>query len=449
MQSDFQKVNSEQIFALWRNVAVSMLVMIMVSIFVKLLPSLFAPLVSTFFAIVLYYQVMSGSYRKFETCMIVPYIFFMILVTYTVVLVGINVLNLWGIVQLPNEMIFFEDPYVQTLIISPIGFITSIIVYLCRKRLPLCVNCKLTNGLPIGRGRVGLIYSNESSFQMRNIIVLYGIITTIVYTYYLTEFVDITITSRDIFVFVGIIVFIYLLDIAYFTLRYYNLYLDMKERNELLTPTDISQQGIRTYVRFYVICGDSVYMAPIDAGKMAHDESDIIDTPFIIKRSVNGIQEYEIKRYIERETGVKDGELRFFYGKELADSVGRKVLRYFYFLPGEIEDYPELEKKGEWISSEKLKTIYNYNPDRLTSVCLSDISRIALVMITSKTYHSNGERRNKLTYYRPSFSLREIHDKNIDFQDDKWIRVYMFNSDTSFFHFKRWWRQHLGRTYYE
>lgn len=449
MPKEFQKVNTEQIFMMWRNVAVSMLSFIILHILSTMLPAIFAPVLSTIVAVFLYYQVMSASYSRVETCPIVPYIFFLISVVYTILLVSINLLSIWGIFNVPTEMIFFDKPFLQSLILAPAGLLTAIVVYLYRRKLALCVNCKITYGSPLGRGKVGVIYSNESAFQMRNIIALYAIIVAVVYFYYLTEFLDVSITSRDQFVFSGVAIFLYLLDILYFGMRYYNLYLDLKESDELLTPGDIANLGTRTYVRFYVISGDSVYMSASNLDGIHDIDSDVIDTPFTIKRSVSGIQEYEIKRFIEDQTGVKGGELRFFYGRTLADAAGRKVLRYFYFLPGEPENYPKLNVDGDWISSDKLKTIYNSAPDRLTSVCLSDISRIALVTITRKTYHSNGERRNKLTHYRPSFSLREIKNDDIDFQDDKWIRVSMFNSDTSFFHLKRWWRQHVRHTYYE
>lgn len=434
---------------MWRNVAVSMLSLVLLHILTTLLPAIFVPVVSTVVAIFLYYQVVASSYSRNETCGIVPYIFFLTVTSYTVVLILVNVLNVWGIIDLPNEMVFFDKPYLQSLILAPVGFFTALIAYLHRHKLTLCVNCKLTNGSPLDRGRVGVIYSNESAFQLKNIMTLYALISIVVYAYYLVEFIDVTITPRDRFIFSGVAIFFYIIDIVYFGMRYYNLFLDLKERDELLSPSDINNLGTRTYVRFYVIADDSVYMASSNLDGLRDEESEIIDTPFAIKRTVTGIQEYEIKRFIESQTGVSGGELRFFYGRAVADAAGRKVLRYFYFLPGEPDDYPKLAVDGEWISSDKLKTIYNNAPDRLSNVCLSDISRIALVTITSKTYDDNGERRTKLTQYRPSFSLRELRQDKLDFQDDKWIRISMFNSDTSFFHLKRWWRQHIRRTYYE
>lgn len=450
MIKEFQKVNTEQIFLMWRNVAVSLLSLVLLHVLTMVLPTYLAPIDSTAVALFLYYQVVSTSYNRKETCTIVPYLFFIIVTTYTVLLVAINVINVWGIVDLPNEYVFFDTPYLQSLILAPTGLFITLFVYLHRKRLSLCVNCKITNGNTLDRGRTGIIYSRESAFLLRNLMAVYAIITVIIYVYYLKEYSDASITPRDRIVFSIVAICTYLFDILYFAIRYYNLYLDLKDSDELLTPEDINALGTRTYIRYYVIAGDSLYMSSPGLGDShIKDDSEIIDTPFIVKRNVNGFHEQEIRSTIVEQTGIKDGILRFFYGRTLADSAGRKVLRYFYFLPGEAEDYPQLAADGCWISSARLKSIYNSTPDRFTSICLADISRIALVTVTSKIYDEKGKRRIRLNHYHPSFTLREIFADDIDFSDDKWIRISLFNSDTSFFKLKRWWRKHIRRSYYE
>ena len=434
---------------MWRNVAVPVLTVMLMLVVTNTLPSLLAPVISTVTAIILYYQVISNSYSKEESCAICPYIFFIIVVTYTIVLISLNILTIWDILELPDEFIFFDGTYIVGLVLAPVGLLVTFAIYLNRKHLTLCWNCKITSGSPGERGRIGNIYNSESASLMKNIMGMYAILVIINYGYYFYEYIDLNISARDIFVFRSIAALVYLAFIAKYGIHYYNLFLDLKESDELLSPDDLSALGTRTYVRYYVICGDSVYMSVSNIDNRYDDDTDIIDSPFTIRRNVSGFQEYELKKFIQEQTGVKNGELRFFYGRKLPDAAGRKVLRYFYFLPGETDEYPELNVPGTWISSDKLKTIYNNTPDRLTSVCLTDISRLAMITITSKIYKPNGERRTKLTQYRPSFTLREIKADNLDYQNDKWIRVANFNSDTSFFKFKRWWRQHFRRTYYE
>ena len=185
---------------MWRNVAVSMLSFIMLNLLTILLPSIFAPVVSTAVAIFLYYQVVSSSYSKYETCAIVPYIYFFIAVAYTMVLIVINLLAIWGLLPIPDEMMFFECIYIPNLVLAPVSFLTVFVMYMQRHKLTLCINCKITHGSPLDRGNVGAIFSHESSFIMKNLMLMYIIIIAIDYSYYLTEFIDVSVTHRDMFV---------------------------------------------------------------------------------------------------------------------------------------------------------------------------------------------------------------------------------------------------------
>ncbi len=232
----------------------------------------------------------------------------------------------------------------------------------------------------------------------------------------------------------------------FFGMRYYNLYLDLKEHDELVSPADIENYTTRTYLRFYVISGDSIYLTRKNNDDFRdNDNTSIFDTPFVIRRIVNGISEPEIRKIIEKSTGIPGGGLKFFYGRKVADVGNHRIFRYFYFLPGEPKDYPALSKKGEWMSSEKFKTIYNTHPLSMSTSLLTDMSRLATILVTSKTYDENGDRRNKLMLYRPSFNFEEIKHCGLDFQNELWIRVSMHNSDQRFFRLRRWIHQGFGK----
>ena len=69
---------------------------------------------------------------------------------------------------------------------------------------------------------------------------------------------------------------------------------------------------------------------------------------------------------------------------------------------------------------------------------LTDLSRMITVILTQKIFDERGYRRIKVKSYQPSFDLVELREKNYDFQDDKWIRISLFNSDMRGFHFRRW-----------
>lgn len=172
-----------------------------------------------------------------------------------------------------------------------------------------------------------------------------------------------------------------------------------------------------------------------------HQEyKEVLDTPFITKRAVNGIPLPEVKNIIQRLTGVRDGELRFFYGRKTADLKDHSVLRYFYFLDGKPEDYNDIPLKGEWIDFEDIKRMYSRTPGKFSPRAVEDISRLATIILTEKIFTEDGKRKSKIKSYSPSFNLHDVRDSQLDFQDDKWIKVSMFNSDTPFFKIKKFFR---------
>ena len=88
----------------------------------------------------------------------------------------------------------------------------------------------------------------------------------------------------------------------------------------------------------------------------------------------------------------------------------------------------------------RIKQIYSTNPGNLSSIMVADITRLATIILTEKTFDEEGMRKNPIKNYSPSFDLEDVRNSELDFQDDKWIRVSLFNSDTKMFKFKRWWR---------
>ena len=144
-------------------------------------------------------------------------------------------------------------------------------------------------------------------------------------------------------------------------------------------------------------------------------------------------------------TGVADGELRFFFGRKSPDMQKHSLLRYFYFInPGEGDSCPVFNLGGEWVDFGKLKYIYQYSPTHLSRIACGDLSRLSTIMITEKVFDENGNRKSKIRSYNPNFTFEDVRKSNLDFQDDKWIRISLFNSDTRMFKVKRWFRNLTG-----
>lgn len=439
---DLEKVNSIRLYSLWKNLTVGLLTVIAMMTFSKLLLYYLSPAISLVGAAFLYTYIFESRTRHDTSCMVIPYALLYSLVGYSFVTILLNVMYAWGIHTFPHEFVFFTNPFIPSLIFNPICFLVVLIIDLRRKKLSICRECRVTISSVNGSGSLSGLFKYESHFQLKNLIILFGILSVVVWSYYLIFYVNININARDWYIFTWMNIIAFILDEVYFIARYYNLYLDLQENNELITPEELKDMSAKTYLRYYVICGNNIYVDKhtIDP-KVPYKE--IIDTPFFTKRTVNGIGIDEIKRIIHRMTG-QEGDLRFFFGGKSLDITNRSILRYFYFLDGNIDDYGELPTKGEWMDFDEIKFLFSTNRGRLARIAVSDMSRLTTIMLTEKTFDERGYRKSQIRNYRPSFNLIDVRRSDLDFQDDKWLNISLFNSDTPFYGFKRWWRNLLS-----
>lgn len=442
---ELRKVSSAQLYEFWKNLSVGLLMVIVMMAFSKLLPFFLSPVVSLICAAVLYTVLYNARISGRHSCMIVPYAIFFCLIAYSFVSIGLNVLSVWTTIEVPAEFIFFNGTYIPSLMFMPVGFIVLIVMYLRHSKLHVCVSCKLHNGSVSERGQLGKILSYESLFQLRNLIVLFGGLSLVIWAYYTIFYIRINTNARDWYVFTWLTIIAFVLDELYFIFRYYNLYLDLKESGDIISQDELNDMTAKTYLRYYLICGNSIYMNPRSLDpKMPYRE--VTDTPFFTRRSVGGIMVDEVGRIIGNMTGIRNGELRFFYGRRSSDLTNTSMLRYFYFLDGSPEDYPEIGVDGEWMDFEKLKKVYTAAPGKLSTMTLADLTRLATIVLTEKMFDERGFKKSRIKQYQPNFTLEDVRNSELDFQDDKWIKISMFNSDTPFYRIKRWWRGINGKS---
>ena len=109
---------------------------------------------------------------------------------------------------------------------------------------------------------------------------MFGALSVLVRVYYLIFYIRIGFNARDWYMFTWMTVIGFVIDELYFISRYYNLYLDLKENNEIITPEELQDMTAKTYLRFYVICQNHIYVdAHAIDPKTPYKE--VIDTPFL------------------------------------------------------------------------------------------------------------------------------------------------------------------------
>lgn len=440
---DLKKINGTQLLTFWKDLSKGLLVLLCSMFLSQALPYYFSPIVALVGAAVLYTMLYNNRLKEVSGCMIAVYALFCSMIAFTFGCIALNVLYIWGMIELPKELVFFHPPFVPSLILDPICAITIFIIYFRRNSLYYCIDCKSRNGVSIERGRMGELLLRESRQQLLNLAILFSGLSVVVWVYYFINYDrNADINNRDMYIFLWLNLLVIILDELYFALRYYNLYLDYKESGDIITEEELSNMATKTYLRFYVICGNSVYL-----NDKTFDPSmpyrQIIDTPFVTKRNVNGITTSEVNDIVSKMVGIP-GHLRFFYGRKNPALKKHSLLRYFYFIDGTPDDYPELRVSGEWMEFNRIKNIYNQSPTLMSKTMLSDVSRMTTIVLTQKIFDQRGFRKIKTKSYQPTYDLIEIRENDYDFQDDKWIRVAMFNSDTKGFYMRRIWKKMLN-----
>ncbi len=433
-----------QLYYLWRNLAISLLCVGVVMGGAHILPYYMAPALSLFLCGMLYTLIWNNNISDNKGCMIVVETMLYSLLGYTFISILFVVIQVLDLYHFPNEIIFFNDPYLPSLILLPTTFVMALYALLFKKSMPTYKQFRSQYGVAKERGYFGLITNKETDFQLKNMVVLFAILTCIIWYYYINVYVSINQNGRDWYVFLWIVVICVILDEIYFMMRYYNLYLDLQEHNEIITPEELRDVTAHTYLRFYVICGEYVYLDK-NAFDRLNQKKGVLDTPFITKRTVNGIPTTEVKNIVERMTGKQGGELKFFFGRHLAGVDKHSLLRYFYFLDGDISDYQDMGEKGEWVHFDEIKKVYNTDPLGMSTNALNDLSRLSTIILTERAFDEEGYRKNKIKSYKGNLTLADVRKCKLDLQDDKWLHIANFNSDTKFFKLKKFLREASGK----
>lgn len=435
---DLGKINSSQVYGLWKNLTVCLLAVVATIVLSYILPYYLSPVIALLVAATLYVYIYNERFSNIKTCIVPPIAILYSIVVYAFLTIILNLMHVWGLFEMPHEFVFFTDPFIPALILNPVSFVVLLVVYLQRKHLKPCIECRTSRSFGGQRGALGVLNS-EAHLQLKNFIVLSGVLSLAVWAYYQWAYIDVNINARDTYIFNWLTVIGVGLDLIYFSWRYYNLFLDLKENNELITPSELRDMTAKTYIRFYVVCGNYLYLTD-KAHEVNGDNREVVDTPFFTKQTMNGAFGEDVKRMISQMTGVDNGELKFFYGRKNPDDHKNSLLRYFYFLDGDISDYPELDTPGQWVSFDKVKYLYSNMPGKMAELAVYDITRLATIILTEKIFNEQGYRKNGIKSYNPTFNLPEVRKSKIDFQDDKWIEISLFNSDTPLYKLKKWWR---------
>lgn len=102
-------------------------------------------------------------------------------------------------------------------------------------------------------------------------------------------------------------------------------------------------------------------------------------------------------------------------------------------------------EKGEWMHFDEIKRIYNTDPFGMATNALNDLTRLSTIILTERIFDEEGYRKNKIKSYKGNLTLADVRKCKLDLQDDKWLHIADFNSDTKFFKLKKFLREAAGK----
>lgn len=444
---DLQKINILQLYLFWKNLSITMVLLIVlltVSTWTHSIISIFTTIICAF---IIYARIYTNKTSHHPTYMLVGWALMISIISYTFILMALAFLSAWDVITISDDFNIFQGTRtLSVLIMAPVCFVTLGICYLRRKHLHRYLDRHFgVKSDAFLKGKLGVILTRESRTQVRNLMLLFGTLAVINWGYYLFfYYAGSVLNDKDQYIFFWVNLIGLAFYLFYLLVHNYELDMELKQRGELLTPEEVDSMSPKTYLRYFVICGDRIFVS-YDCDDPDYTAHKVLDTPFFVVRAGGRVTDLEVISTIEQETGVKGGELRFFFGFQATGLHNHSVLRYFYFLDGEPEDYPTLgADKGEWMTMEQMQHINQRRQHALSSYLLADAARLLTIMRTEKLYDDKGNRRYKIKTYVPALRLGDIRKSDIDFQSNHWLNIAELNSDKPFFRLRRLLRSLTG-----
>ena len=312
-------------------------------------------------------------------------------------------------------------PFITCLVMFPVLTCVSLWVMMRGYEQNSSENYRARGGILPGNGAIATLLSIESRYQVRALFVVSIALNLVEWWYYLAYYFNTNFNSPDIFFFNWMPIALFGISLVFMAGRY-------RSMAYMIGPIAMASRESGTMVRFLLISGDRILLAPNAFGRW--------DTPAItsIGRLDVGNQG-AIKSAFERIAGTDRFTLRHLYDTNITDDI--EVLHYAAFLPDDasVGAWPEAEWKtlpeiDQLIHSAAMAAEFN-----------DEIFRIYTITMAWKTYDAEGRRIYPIKNYRPAFRLREMPGWDVDYTDTRWLDVANNNQDKPFYHIRRLWRR--------
>ena len=438
MLNERRIANTLGIFSLWFSWAISMGMLVIVPVISLYISKYWLPIIVILLEIFLYLSVRFNYRQKFPSCMRLHHTSMIVLFWSSLIMCIINVIVSQKILNIPwiSHNVNDEIPFISILIISTL--VEIVILYNLKKsfNLSICIDCQAKNGSISERGFLGKLYSQEGTYLSKMLFIMNTIMLVVCWAYYIVFYINSNINDIDRFIFVWCYVILYGLSLLYLGIRYYSLWLYYCQ--------NVEGQSLRfnrsSYIRFIVICGDSILLKIPDILNDNITAEDKIDTPTrLYLQYQKDIDMQSAKFHFNSLAGISNVDLKFLY-KTSNFNTECNIFHYAIFV-NENDIMQQSRMEGELFPLSKIKELIAEN--KVSEIFKSELDRIYKMSMAWKTYDQKGNKIYNIRNYKPTFRVCDIKDWDIDYNDISWLFISENNADRPFFKIRKFWYKYI------
>lgn len=420
---------SRYIMATWRHWSVSLGLVALLVMLSPVLSRHFLPYVSFSFAAMLAVMIYNRRGRSAQG-LAIPYIVTVSLVAMGVIMTAFNItVRITDVYELAGVPVNDELPYIVVLSGAPVMACVSgafILRRLGRGRF-------FRTGS--GRSDVSLVQRmvwQETRYQTRLLFWLSLSVTIAVWCYTFFSFTSVSLNKPDRFFFIWMPVIVYILSLVYLGFRCFSLWAFYSQND----PEMLVSPHRSTILRYIIIAGDSLYLSDHTLDVVRGMDS-YLDTPVRLRVPYTASENADDARQrFMSYTGIDSGIrlIRFLFDG-LGHSIDSNVFHYLCVLDDKTSVEGSRIASGQWFTLDELRRMdYSH---RLSAEFSAEMVHIYTVAMAWKTYDIDGNRRYEFRNYRPTYRLCDIARWDVDYNDERWLRVSRLNADKPFFRLRR------------
>lgn len=336
---------------------------------------------------------------------------------------------------LPRDIVNPNIPYITSLIIFPVATVISLAEWIHFGQSRHCHLCKSRLGLTPQDRMSNNLFHTEAIFQLKLLFFISLGISAINWVYYFGWYSNASYNGQDKYFYLIVPIVIYILSLFYTGSRYRTFITRLPSIYNNISD----HKDDYTEFRFLIIHDDTILLGQ----NTSPDDISYIDTPAIVHVNAGiAVTDADSRTKFAQISNLNDFSLRLLYTSDLITNPDRKIYHYIIVLNDGESAITDLKLNGVWSTLDQIYRLYKLGA--LSPALSAEIFRIYSITMAWKTYDTDGFRLYPIKNYVPTFRLRDFRNWDVDYSDNKWLKISSDNEDHRFYRLRRLIKQFLG-----